>query len=564
LIPFEPKLLPTVQHQIFKLLSLLKFRKNLFSDVETETIKDLLVIVKYAPFLVKKKLSIILDFILFHLDDLSTKKVHTIVQIINCLAKLITLDFLEADNYFDRVSMKCIDILETGNVCFLQCVFATLTSLVRITGYQLILLFRFDFFTFGFEILQRPISFDIKAEVMKFLGCLGAFDLRFIRKINKMRESEKINKNTCKKTIFQLFKKLDSRKLLCESSIEKMKKKNELNYLEEYKNFIQNITRNEIKKSNTLFEIDHQMNTNTISETKPITDGKDELKLFETSTPKEAILMSDISSFESLLHYSGVLMFGQIFELLSSKDFNNSVRIKILKSIKEIVIYLGPLVHKFHDTLYPNLLNAFIIFKEVNLRSRILEILRIFVKNSSDRFSDNRQNINYLLGLIQENLTEEPLQVTLLDILKTLLREFKRYLEHRFKSILLLLLKILFRTTNPKVNDMIFDLLCNQLPQDHFDTIIPKFCFFIQKDKISKLKTKGVLKYFETLVNKRNKCPSLEKFLNNIIRSILSLLEKLRSEKNTTVQRSFFSFRSQTQSEYKPDQLEFVNKSKSN
>jgi hypothetical protein len=193
-----------------------------------------------------------------------------------------------------------------------------------------------------------------------------------------------------------------------------------------------------------------------------------------------------------------------------------------------------------------------------------LEILRIFVKNSSDRFSDNRQNINYLLGLIQENLTEEPLQLTLLDILKTLLREFKRYLEHRFKSILLLLLKILFRTTNPKVNDTIFDLLCNQLPQDHFDIIIPKFCFFIQKDKVSEIKTIGILRYFETLINNRNKCPSLEKFLNNIIRSILSLLDKLRAEKVVAVKSSIFSFKTPVQSEYRPDKLEFVNKSKPN
>lgn len=561
LIPFEPKLLPTIRHQTFKLLSLLKFRKQLFSDVETETIRDLHVIVKHAPFLLKDQLSILLDFLLFHLEDLSQKRVGTIVEIIGFIQRLVALESTTAQHYFDRVSSKCIDILETRNICFMQCVFAALTGLVQVTGYQLILLFRYDFFKLGFEVLQRPISFDIKAEVMKFLGCLGAFDLRFIRKINKLRESAKINKSTSKKHIILHFKKMNSRKLLFESSIRKTKKHPEQGLFELYQTFIQDVSLAETR-AQSLLENDRRVHAHSDSTRKSPVSGGWTPKKFKISALREGTLMSDISSFESLLQYSATLMFDQLFDLLASKDFNYKVRVKILQALRHIVEYLGPLVHKFQDTLYPNLLNAFIGFQETGLKLGLLQILNVFVKNSGDGFSDNRENINYLLGLIQENLVHEPLQETLLDILKTLLKEFKRYLEHRFKSILLLLVKILFKTQSRRVNDSIFDILCNQLPRDHFDILLPKFCLFVQKNKPLMLKTEGILKYFETLVNKRNKCPGLAKYLNNIIRSILSLLDRLKADRPTPVSRSFFSFRTPVQSEYRPEQQALVDRSK--
>lgn len=559
LIPFEPKLLPTIDHFIFKLLSFLKLRKSSFSEVETEIIRDLLVIIKYAPVLIKDKVSIILDFLIFHLDDLSEKKVKTVVEIIDCVSKLIILDSSVAHNYFDKLSGICIHILETGNVCFFECVFSTLTSLIKVTGYHLILLFRYDFYKFGFEVLQRPISFDIKAEIMKFLGSLGAFDLRFIRKINKMREGPKLDKHTSKLDILNLFRKLESKKLICENYIKKPKKDPESVLLDHYETFVQNISRFASNKASlpergqpTDREEHFKANPQSLQQAKP--------RLFRISRSRE--LMSDISSFESLLQYSATIMFDQIFCLLSSTDFNNIVRVQILDSLTEIVEYLGPLVYKFHSTVYPNLLNTFLLFGDAHLQLKLLKILNIFVKNSSDNFSCNRTNINQLLVLIHENLNNSHLQVTLLDILKTLLKDFKRYLAHRFKPILLCLLEILFKTPNPNVSNIIFNLLCNQLLQDHFEMIIPKFCSFLQNSQVSRIKTTGVLRYFETLINKRNKCSNLQKYLNNIIRAILALLDRLKANPNATVSKPFFSFKPAVKLEYQEAYIGLVRKSR--
>ena len=142
LIPFQPKLLPKVKHLLFKILLSLNQPQKLFSQTKIENLWDLNLFVQYAPFLIKEKLPLMMDFLLIHLEDLSRKKVRTVVEILGTVGRLTKLDSSTAQANFDRISFKCVEILETRNSCFYKCVFSCLTQLLRATGFQMILMFR--------------------------------------------------------------------------------------------------------------------------------------------------------------------------------------------------------------------------------------------------------------------------------------------------------------------------------------------------------------------------------------------------------------------------------------
>lgn len=506
LIPYQPKLITQLQYFIFTILSSISSKTQNYSHNEIDNLKDLAIIIDKAPFMLTGQIAIILDCLLFQLKDLALKKVELVIEILFCMKNLLKLDASIAQLFFDKISFRLLEILETNNSCFYRILFATLTTLLSVTGYQVVLLFRYDFFQLSFEILQRPLGFETKSEIMKFLGSIGAFDFKFMRKINKLRQTNKIDKYSEISEIITLYKKMDLKMLFFENNFKMSQniRTKEDALVTKYENFLKGVSRlekptqfmNSLNEEKEIFE-DEKLNTPLMNKTKT------KNQILSISNINENNLEPNISSFESLLRLSTNITIELLFEFLDSDDFNIEIKLQVLKVLKQIVIHLQKLVYLFHGVLFLNMIKFFFKFKNKKLQKKMLKVISLFVKSSEDSFSKDSNNVKYLLNLIQENIYEVSLQSDLLNILKILLKDFGNLLQHRFKELLYIILNILFQTNSDTIINIIFDILSDFLPQDYFEIIIPLFCSFLGKPNLKLIKIKGILRYFETQFNKK-------------------------------------------------------------
>ena len=539
LIPYSPEVIPKIEQLIFKTISFLSSSQKTVSQQEINYVMSISLLSKYSPFLIEGKTLVIYDILdnilnnCYHYRSFNMSESDIYEQMIKTI--LISFkNFFYLQNgiplrFFKRVSIFCINIIENNDYPLIEPAMKCLTSLVSNTGYQVILLCRYDIYTLVFELLHKNISRKIKLSIMKFLGAFGAFNPLYVKRMDKIRSKRKIAMDFSIDDVNEDIIKIHKKPLNMQTSmvvneanlLDKNKYIKQFNIFRRNVSILQNHLNDEmyipyeIKQNKTIIDIEDKR----LKDYKIYADKKAEYN----GTKKQEF---KIHNFESLLYFVCEHTLGVLFNLLKQIE-DEEIMGYVFDAIEMVIKNLGRDIYKFKDIVFGNLL----LFKPktIDVKLAVFTNMRFFIFASGFEFSNETEYLDELLELLTANVKNETLQPNIFEILLILLDYPKSSLRHKLKDIICSILSILMENPYTHNADQIFKIIYKLDNEDYTYHIMPVFTELINKAiqpvSINK-KTpaniiRNIIAYFERSLN----FSPMGHYFSNIIRFCTDFLE---------------------------------------
>lgn len=539
LIPYSPEVIPKIDQLIFKTISFLSSSQKTISQQEINYVMSISLMAKHSPFLIEGKILVICDILDAILNDCYQYRSYNISEsetyeqmIKTILYSFKNFFYLQKGiplKFFQRVSVFCMNIVESNDYPLIEPAMKCLTSLIINTGYQMVLLSRYDIYGLVFELLHKNISRKIKLSIMKFIGAFGAVNPLYVKRIDKIRSKRKAVMNfsigDINDDIIKVHKKpLHMQAALVENEANLMDNND---YLRQFIIFRRNVSILQNHIDEEMFipqEINQKKAINTLGD-RSLKEYKIYVdKKVEYSTTKKQEFK--IHNFESLLFFVCEHTLTVLFNLLKQIE-DDEIMGYVFDAIEMVIKNLGRDICKFKDIVFGNLL----LFKPktIEVKLAVFTNMRFFIFASGFEFSNETEYLDELLELLTANVRNDILQPNIFEILLILLDYPKSSLRHKLKDIICSILSILMENPLTHNGNQIFKIIYKLDNEDYTFHIMPVFTELINKAiqpvSINKKTSVNIIRNIITYFERSLTFGPMGHYFSNIIRFCTDFLD---------------------------------------